>query len=438
MPKVHGVLVIARNGDRTEYHQDPYTYAPSYTESTPLGAVDSHALGTTLRSTYLSPSSPSYIQGIDPTLVSNPQVLVHAKAGGEGTAIFDSAIAVLQGLFPPTPANKIELADGRTVVSPLGGYQYVPVEMSLEGVDRALEPWVGCPAFEKHITDVYASQGFKDTAKASEHFFDAIHDYTFGRPTTLENAWNIYDYVDTQLTHNKTFAYRLPPTYINQARALANYHENAVFSDKDIGGIGNLAGRTILHPILNALQRIAFDDDPLRLLLLETSYQPFISLFHMLEMVRENPELGGIPNYASALAFELLRGPAPERREFLRVKYKNGTHDEFETYHVFGHEADIPVTEFMYRVENHAITSQKQWAAACSTGRGGFFGTGIGTFNMGGDMSTSNVIAIFAVCFFLGVVVRALSGRRGRKDGTHEIQGAQLSNEMGEKSRLLP
>jgi hypothetical protein len=55
-----------------------------------------------------------------------------------------------------------------------------------------------------------------------------------------------------------------------------------------------VAGRTILHPILHSLQRITFDDDPLRLLLLETSYQPFISLFHMMEMVSEYPQLAAI------------------------------------------------------------------------------------------------------------------------------------------------
>lgn len=39
--------------------------------------------------------------------------------------------------------------------------------------------------------------------------------------------------------HNKTYAYRLPPSLAGQARGLADWHENAVFSDKDIGGIGN-------------------------------------------------------------------------------------------------------------------------------------------------------------------------------------------------------
>ena len=49
----------------------------------------------------------------------------------------------------------------------------------------------------------------------------------------------IYDYVNSELTHNKTYAYRLPPTFIEQARHWANYHENGVFSDDDINGIGN-------------------------------------------------------------------------------------------------------------------------------------------------------------------------------------------------------
>jgi hypothetical protein len=37
--KVIGVIVLARNGDRAEYYQDPKTYAGSFTETTPLGEV---------------------------------------------------------------------------------------------------------------------------------------------------------------------------------------------------------------------------------------------------------------------------------------------------------------------------------------------------------------------------------------------------------------
>ncbi|KAG1853114.1 histidine phosphatase superfamily [Suillus subluteus] len=316
----------------------------------------------------MSSPSPSYIADMNTNLVDTHEVHVHAKAGGEGTVIFDSAIALLEGLFPPNPANKIVLANETTVITPLGGYQYVPIETIEPGNDKSLEPWTDCPAFEQYISNVYSSSEFKKTAQAAEPFHGAVRDYVFGRPTTLENAWDIYNYVSTELSHNKTYAHRLPPTLVEQARGFADFHENAIFSDKDVSGIGNLAGRTILHTVLSSLQRIAFNGDPLQFLLNETSYQPFISLFHVLEMVKENLELGGIPNYASALAFELRRGPAPEDREFIRIKFKNGTNGDFETYHAFGHKSDIAAMEFIYRIENYAITSQKQWAAACSSG----------------------------------------------------------------------
>jgi hypothetical protein len=56
-------------------------------------------------------------------------------------------------------------------------------------------------------------------------------------------------------------------------------------------------------------------------------------------------------NYASALAIELRRGPPPEDRDFLRFKFKNGTDGDFETRHVFGHRGDIPLTEFIYKIQ---------------------------------------------------------------------------------------
>ncbi|KAG1739909.1 histidine phosphatase superfamily [Suillus paluster] len=398
MTDVLGVLVIARNGDRWEYHQDPKTYEGAYTESTALGAAESHQLGAFLRSVYMSSSSPSYIANMKTDLVDTHEVHVQVKAGGEGTVIFDSAVALLQGLFPPNPANKIVLANETTVIAPLGGYQYVPIETVEPGNDRSLEPWTDCPAFEQHISNVYSSSEFKQTEKAAGPFFNAVRDYVYGRPTTLENA--IYDYISTGLSYNKTFAHRLPPTLVEQARGFANYHENAVFSDKEVGGIGNLAGRTILHTILSNLQRIAFNGDPLQFLLVETSYQPFISLFHMLELTKQNPELAGIPNYASALAFELRRGPAPEFRDFVRIKFKNGTNGDFETHHAFGHKSDIAATEFIYKIENYAISSGKQWAAACNSGLEGDI------FHIGSqDTISSTVFYILAAVFLFGMFV---------------------------------
>ena len=74
----------------------------------------------------MSTESSSHIRGIESELADNKQISIRAKAGGEGTVIFDSAIAVLQGLYPPTTKNRIVLANETIVVAPLGGYQYIP------------------------------------------------------------------------------------------------------------------------------------------------------------------------------------------------------------------------------------------------------------------------------------------------------------------------
>lgn len=120
-PEVHGVVVLARNGDRSECYHDPITQKAGRTESTPLGEVQAHQLGATLRSIYLNTDSSSHIRGISNEIVDLQEVHVRVKVGGEGAAVFDSATAVLQGLFPPNEKNKITLANETTVVAPLGG-----------------------------------------------------------------------------------------------------------------------------------------------------------------------------------------------------------------------------------------------------------------------------------------------------------------------------
>jgi len=43
----------------------------------------------------------------------------------------------------------------------------------------------------------------------------------------------VFDYVLVQSIHNATFARELPPTFLEQARDLANWHEYYVFSSPD-------------------------------------------------------------------------------------------------------------------------------------------------------------------------------------------------------------
>ncbi|KAG1798150.1 uncharacterized protein HD556DRAFT_1440487 [Suillus plorans] len=46
--------------------------------------------------------------------------------------------------FTVSQFDEIVLANETTVVTPLGGYQYVPIETVEPGNDRSLEPWTDC------------------------------------------------------------------------------------------------------------------------------------------------------------------------------------------------------------------------------------------------------------------------------------------------------
>ena len=55
--------------------------------------------------------------------------------------------------------------------------------------------------------------------------------------------------MNVQSIHSADFAKVLPPTYLAQARALANYHEHGVFSSLSPSGIGNSALPRVLSEL---------------------------------------------------------------------------------------------------------------------------------------------------------------------------------------------
>lgn len=106
------------------FYQNPDTYTASKTAITALGAQQEFQLGQLIRSLYFNDTtSPSHIQNISTGLFNQAQIDVRADAGGEGGVIYDSALALVQGLWPASPAFNTTLSDGTNVPGPLGGYQ---------------------------------------------------------------------------------------------------------------------------------------------------------------------------------------------------------------------------------------------------------------------------------------------------------------------------
>jgi len=80
-------------------------------------------LGKFLRQRYLNASSPYAIQNISQTVVDLTQIQVRADAGGEGGVIYNSAVALLQGLYPPTSSYNETLVNGTVIFGASNGYQ---------------------------------------------------------------------------------------------------------------------------------------------------------------------------------------------------------------------------------------------------------------------------------------------------------------------------
>ncbi|PIL35202.1 hypothetical protein GSI_02992 [Ganoderma sinense ZZ0214-1] len=372
---VLGVVVLARHGDRQGFYQDPETYTASQTAITPLGETQEFELGSVIRDLYFDPSSPSFVQGIANTsaLFQQSQVAVRADAGGEGGVIFDSAVALTQGLWPPTFRASTVLANGTNVTSPLSGYQYIPIESVEPNEDVSLEGFTSCNTFDAHTTAFYNSDEFKAKNAEASQFLTSLQPYMDGRPVTLENMWNIFDYMNVQSIHNATFANTLPNGYLNQTRDLANWHEYNVFSDSAFDGIGNVAFRTMIPSVVTALQRIANSTDPLKFHYSAIAYKPFLSLFNMTGVVADGALPPAIVNYAASVVLE-VRQPSSGSSPVVRFTFKNGTDDAtYRTYPMrftgwdgSSSSADAPLATFVQAFAPAGINTTLEWCNACA------------------------------------------------------------------------
>lgn len=137
-------------------------------------------------------------------------------------------------------------------------------------------------------------------------------------------------------------------------------------------------------------------------------------------------------DFGSALAIELRRSAGPDAREWLRFKFRNGTTEAFETIHVFGHHEDIPLTEFIYRMEGAVIDSNKQWASVCNAGSSWYdlaAPSAPSTGSAVGDLFCGAMMAVLAL-LGLWIVGRSISRFRAQRRRVH-MQGEEVSVHTG-------
>ncbi|GAA6038328.1 hypothetical protein JCM8097_003946 [Rhodosporidiobolus ruineniae] len=371
-----GVVVIARHGDRSSFYQDPTTYTGSDTVLTPLGEQQNYRLGQILNSIYAGSDASRAIEGLSATEMVGSQINATADAGGEGSVIWDSAVALWQGFYPPrADTTNFTLANGSTIASPLGGYQYVKVETVLPTDDVDFEPWTSCNEWTKHTNAVYNSTDFLARAAVEKPFLDSLKSSGLvgNRTVSLANAYNVFDYINVNQLHNATFAAALNATgegTMAHIRDIASYHEWALFTSPGLGDLGNMAGRALLPRILGSLQAFTESDNEVKVAHYHLAYKPFLSLFNMTDLGAAMPNADAMVDYASMAVFEIRNGGSGSSGYDVRFGFRNGseTSTDVTYYPLFGQsDLDVDLSTYVDKLSPYYISNNTQWCDLCNS-----------------------------------------------------------------------
>ncbi|GJJ75448.1 hypothetical protein EMPS_07806 [Entomortierella parvispora] len=356
---VAGVIVLTRHGDRQGFYQSPTNYNAVATNLTILGYLEEYQNGQDIRNLYLSGANA--IPGLDPNTYYWNELNAMADAGGEGTVIIDSANAFLQGLYPPYNET-LTLANG-TVIS-WDRAQSVELETIEINQEIWLEGYAGCSGWTNRLNAWYNSAEFAAQAKIANPFFESLSSILGNRPATLQNAWNLFDFLNVESIHNATLSPLISAQALSQARYWANYHEAGSFTDDDLNNVGNVAGQSILPPILSAINEITNATTGLKFSYIAISYKPFLSLFNLWGL--PSPLKDSVVDYASAAIIEIRTDNT------MRLLFRNGTETggsnaTFTPYALFGSSDanSYPIADFVEQMEPYSLNTLAEWCNKC-------------------------------------------------------------------------
>jgi len=206
------------------------------------------------------------------------------------------------------------------------------------------------------------SSSFVAKANESADFFATIKQYLDGRANTLENMWNVYDYINVQSIHNSS--YKIPQTLKEQAQDLVNFVSYNVFTDSAQNAIGEIPIRTLWPTIFTAFTNMSTSSSSPKIALTEVDYKPFISMFNVTNATLGDPSIAGVVNYASVVALELSEGSNGIPN--VSMKFKNGTADaDFRQLTMFGNSS-LPLPELISQLAWTTINTTEEWCRSCN------------------------------------------------------------------------
>ncbi|KAI9171316.1 histidine acid phosphatase [Paramyrothecium foliicola] len=370
--EVLGVYIFHRHGDRT-------TKAYKPVKMTALGALEVEQSGAFFRRRYLESDGDARISDVSADTAVASELAVTAPID---PVLHDSALAFLQGLYPPT-GNDETLANGTRVEAPLNGYQYIPVA----GVDDAAtaekaesNAWLqgnsGCGNAEVSSNGYFSSDEYRNTYDESLQFYQdllPVYNETFSKDkANFKNGYSIFDFVNVATIHNSSIPSEelLTNSTIDRLYSLASTHEwNLAYNNSE--PIRAIAGSVLAGQIVDALEAVVEKkSNAVPFNIQFGAYGTFMAFFGLAQLPAASPDFYGICDYASSMAFELVTNATDPKPEDISVRFgfANGTanDDTFNLFPLFGQrETTLSWTDFKSGMGDFAIKDSKHWCEVC-------------------------------------------------------------------------
>jgi hypothetical protein len=204
-----------------------------------------------------------------------------------------------------------------------------------------------------------------------------------------------------------------------QIRTLADSHEfGLAYNASD--NIRAMSGMQLTNEILQYLNGTITSKGKSKLGIQFGAYASFLSFFGLSNVTAASTDFYGIPDYASAMIFELFSNvttsttfPAASDLQ-VRFLFHNGTSSNSSTPTVFplfgGSDMSVPWATFSEKMSSFAVSSTEQWCSLCgnTTGTCAPFSSNTGSSSSSGGSSSGSSSSHHGISAAVGGVIGAM------------------------------
>ncbi|CAB9525555.1 Testicular acid phosphatase [Seminavis robusta] len=373
------VHVITRHGSRRQLPKDADSLSESETAIdsllTPLGQQQQYQLGVWLREHYSNSSTTGFADNV---LAEYDPIRVHVESSAyERTLV--SAQSLLLGLFPSATRGLQLIPETPPVI---------PIYSKARHNDFDLRAYDKCPTYHDTLEKLYNTQTWRQMEFNSMHLlrklalipaFSEYAQHLDGEYIPLKDIWNVYDLIQVAMAECGTAG----SYFYDACRDLPDPSVATSIQGEDWTAVRELAhavellkfgadmaeskvGGPLLDRIATRMDKYQGSAEQQKLYLYSAHYPTLLGLYAAMNIPFH--EEGVIPEYASALIFEVHQG-TEYWKFYVRIFYKSGTSTELSPIHLSDTcRTDVKdgcdLFSFLQEIRTRRLTPT-EWCTAC-------------------------------------------------------------------------